>query len=306
MATEKDLSSAHLTSSTTIKPSVHAWSYYLDDQGCSMHTIKAFTSDILLLSSFLSPDTSIGNISTNDLNLFLDWMLKKRGVPCSPKTYSRRITSLKSFFKWLFEHGILPSDPAEPIIQKSVISPIPTILNDNEVDLFLQAAEAHRYSQKPDARYYVLAKLLFETGLKKNECLGIRPNHIETEGEDGAYLFVRYTNPQYRYKERKIALSESWVKAYQEYRTQYPSEDSIFPWSQRRLEYLLEDLSREAGLEKHVSFDMCRWTCALQDWKSGIDPIKIRQKLGISPIQWREVKMKLSRLAGEQMETSQD
>jgi integrase/recombinase XerD len=73
--------------------------------------------------------------------------------------------------------------------------------------------------------------------------------------------------------------------------------DRIFPWSPRRLEYLLEDLSEEVGLEKHLSFDMCRWTAALTDWNAGIDYEKIRQKLGISKIQWREVRMKLQRLA---------
>jgi hypothetical protein len=32
------------------------------------------------------------------------------------------------------------------------------------------------------------------------------------------------------------------------------------------LEYLLEDIGKEAGLNKHLSFDMCRWTCALDNW----------------------------------------
>jgi integrase/recombinase XerD len=63
------------------------------------------------------------------------------------------------------------------------------------------------------------------------------------------------------------------------------------------LEYLLEDLSDGAGLKKHLSFDMCRWTCALTDWNAGMDHNKIRQKLGISKVQWREVKMKLHKLS---------
>ena len=62
---------------------------------------------------------------------------------------------------------------------------------------------------------------------------------------------------------------------------------------------ILEDLSDGAGLEKHLSFDMCRWTCALLDWQSGIEHTKIRQKLGISKVQWREVKMKLQKLSSQ-------
>ena len=75
--------------------------------------------------------------------------------------------------------------------------------------------------------------------------------------------------------------------------------DQVFPWSPRRLEYLLEDIGEEAGLDKHLSFDMCRWTCALQDYQNGVDPDKIRQKLGVSKIQWRELFIKLKQLNGE-------
>ena len=108
---------------------------------------------------------------------------------------------------------------------------------------------------------------------------------------------MRYASPQHRYKERKIPLPDSWVSAFNEYKSQYELSDRLFPWSPRRLEYLLEDLSNEAGLDKHLSFDMCRWTCALSDWQAGMERDKIRQKLGISKVQWREVSMKLGRLA---------
>jgi integrase/recombinase XerD len=94
-------------------------------------------------------------------------------------------------------------------------------------------------------------------------------------------------------------LPESWVAIFPTYAEQYELTDQLFPWSPRRLEYLLEDLSQEAGLEKHVSFEMCRWTCALNDWRSGMEHDKIRQKLGISKIQWREVSSKLRQLAGQ-------
>jgi len=93
------------------------------------------------------------------------------------------------------------------------------------------------------------------------------------------------------------SLTEDWLEAYQEYRLQYQLHDQLFPWSQRRLEYLLEDLGLATGLDKHLSFDMCRWTCALADWRSDMDRNAIRQKLGISKIQWREIGMKLEQLA---------
>ena len=138
---------------------------------------------------------------------------------------------------------------------------------------------------------------MLSTGIKKGECLALSPNHIDLETESGPMLFVRYANPQHRYKERKISLPAEWVDAYQEYQSQNELDERLFPWSPRRLEYLLEDLSNEAGLDKHLSFDMCRWTCALIDWEAGVEHTKIRQKLGVSKIQWREISMKLEKLS---------
>jgi integrase/recombinase XerD len=122
-----------------------------------------------------------------------------------------------------------------------------------------------------------LLSLLLATAIKKSECLALSPNHVDLEAPEGALLFVRYASPQHRYKERKIALPEDWVAAYHEYKAQYNLSDRLFPWSPRRLEYLLEDIGEEAGLTKHLSFDMCRWTCALSDLQSGMEYNKIRK-----------------------------
>ncbi len=313
MSPDKDPlpASAHITAQTTLVPAIQAWQFFLDDQGSSPHTVKAFLADMRLMASYLSPDRTIGSVTTNDINNFLNWMQTDRGVPCSPKTLSRRITSIKAFFRWLVQFGAILIDPAERVLQKSVISPLPVVLTDAEVGAVLAAAQKHRTAAKPDARPYALVALLLHTGIKKTETLSLSDNHIDREAPGGPILFVRYANPQHRYKERKIALPASWLQAYDEYRAQYPQEDRIFPWSQRRLEYLLEDLGEEAGLAKHLSFDMCRWTCALLDFNAGMDRNKIRQKLGVSKIQWRETSMKLRKLAppeaeaGAEVETAQ-
>jgi integrase/recombinase XerD len=289
--------SAHITPKSLLTPTINAWKIYLEDQGNSPHTVKAFTADMRLLASYFPPDYPLGNISTTDLNSFLDWMQKSRGVPCSPKTFARRITSIKAFFRWLHQNGVIIIDPAEKVVQRTVLSPLPLVLSPDEVQSVLEVADAHRSGAKPDARLYTLAALILNTGIKKGECLAISPNHVDLDAPHGPLLFVRYASPQFRYKERKISLPPEWIVAYQEYCSQYPVTERVFPWSQRRLEYLLEDIGEEAGLDKHLSFDMCRWTCALSDWQAGMEHEKIRQKLGISKVQWREIGMKLERLA---------
>lgn len=288
---------AHITPATPLLPALRAWELYLADQGRSKYTIKAFLGDVQLLANYLPPDRALGNITTRDLNAFLDWLQKGRGIPCSPKSLARRITSVKAFFRWLQRGGVLVLDPAEKVLQQSVISPLPEVLTAIELKKVLEAANASRTARKPDARPYTLAALLLATGIKKGECLTIHLNHIDLEAEGGPILFIRYANNRNRYKERKIALPETWLPAYGEYLSQYKPEDTVFYWSPRRLEYLLEDLGREAGLTKHLSFDMCRWTCALVDWNAGMEHEKIRQKMGVSKIQWREISLKLQQLS---------
>ncbi len=299
MSSDQQSTSAHITALTPLAPSIQAWELYLNDQGRSPYTVKAFIGDLQLLAGYLPPDRGIGSITTRDLNNFLLWLQNGRGVPCSPKSLARRITSVKAFFRWLSSNAIVMIDPAEKVLQQSVISPLPDVLSEEEQEKLIEAASTRRTAQKPDARYYTLLSLLLATGIKKGECLGIDLNHIDLEAPNGPLLFVRYPSQRNRYKERKIPVPGDWVESYHEYVEQYQPTDKLFPWSPRRLEYLLEDLGEDAGLDKHVSFDMCRWTSALNDWKSDVERDTIRQKLGISKIQWREVSLKLRKLSGE-------
>lgn len=290
--------SAHLTANTPLGNALAAYEMYLNDQGRSPYTVKAFLSDLRLMTSYFEPEKTLGQIGTADLNAFLEWMQNERGVPCAPKTLARRITTIKSFFRWLHRNAVVSLDPAEKVTQKSAVSPLPQVLTSEEEQAALLAADRYRRKARPDARPYALLHLLLNTGIKKSECLGIHVNHIEQESPDGPYLFVRYASPINRYKERKLALDDEWLTVYQEYLGQYAPADKLFPWSPRRLEYLLEDIGREAGLEKHISFDMCRWTCALRAFERGEELDTIRQNLGVSKIQWRELHLKLRKLAG--------
>ena len=300
MSEKEYTSTAHITETTLLQPAIQAWKYYLRDQGRSKYTVKAFIADMYILESFLAPDKTIGSITTKDLENFTNWMENERDAPCSPKSLARRITSMKSFFRWLNQNAVILVNPAEKLVQRSVTSPLPTVLSDIEIQLALEAAEQFRSADTQDARPFTLLALILETGIKKGECLGLNLNHLDLDSPNEPFIFIRYTNPHFRYKERKIPVSEKWVDAFREYKIQYQLTNEAFPWSPRRLEYILEDIGEAAGLDKHISFGMCRWTSALQDLLNGVESDKIRQKLGISKIQWREVHLKLRRLAQRQ------
>jgi len=289
-----------LRSETSLKTALVFWRGHLERSGMASNTVKAFAADLNLLASYLGAGRPMGEIATSDLQSFLNWMRRERGVPCSPKTYARRVTSLKSFFRFIDQAGAIHGDPAQAILQESVLSPIPEILTVTEQQAVMKVARGLRertVEMKPDSRPYTLLALLLETGIKKGECLGLKLSHVAAEEEEQAYLFVRYSNPRLRFKERKLRLSREWAVAFREYREQYGPKDQVFPWSPRRLEYLLEDLGQISGLEKHLSFDMCRWTCAVRDRENGMPPDRVREKLGLSRIQWREIGKKIDKLA---------
>jgi integrase/recombinase XerD len=289
----------------SLSTAIAVWEQALQAAGNTQNTVEAFRTDLRLLMHYLGGGRSLAEISTQDLQEFFDWMETERDVPCSPKTYSRRVTSVKAFFRFAAESGVLTTDPAAAIIQRVVQSPLPEILTREEAERVLAAAQSMRRSplqKQPDDRPFVLVSLLLQSGIKKGECISLRKNHIDLQSSE-PYLFVRYSNPRQRFKERKIALSREWVEAYQQYSRQYEPSDRIFPWSPRRLEYLLEEIGQLAKLSKHLSFDMCRWTCAVLDRKRGMEPDSVRQKLGLSRMQWREVGKKLELLlpaAGEE------
>jgi integrase/recombinase XerD len=276
---------------------------HMRDEGFSINTMKAFSSDVRLLGKYLGIGQPVGEIGTKNLNDFLDWLLNDRGVPCSPKSYARRVTTLKVFFGWLHESGVLANDPSAAIIQRTVTSPLPTLPTPAQVENAVEQAEQIRQGvgvKKADARPYLLLTLLLKTGVKKSEAMNIVPNHIDRSDPKRPFLFIRYANPRMRYKERKLDLDPEWLEVLDEYLAQYDPHDTLFTCTARNLEYILTDIGEAVDLKQGLlSFENLRWISALQDWEEGVEKDDIRQKLGLSKVTWRETKSKLNKLAAQ-------
>jgi site-specific recombinase XerD len=290
----------YMTADASIQAALGGFEQYMENEGFSVNTQKAFASDIRLLGKYLGIGQPIGKIGTKNLNDFLDWLVHERGVPCSRKSYARRVTTLKKFFGWLHESGVLPNDPSAAVVQISVSSPLPDIPTEEEIERALEITQAVREGEigkKPDARPHLLLTLLLQTGIKKGETMSIVPNHIDREDPQAPFLFIRYKNPRLREKERKIALETEWLDTLDEYLEQYEPTDTLFTCTARNLEYILSDVGEAAGLKQgRLSFENLRWTSALRDYQQGVEPDEIRARLGLSKITWRETKSKLDRL----------
>jgi integrase/recombinase XerD len=249
----------------------------------------------------LGGDPPVGDISTKKLQGFLHWLLHERGKPCSPKSYARRLTTLKVFFGWLAEQGVIRTDPAAALVHKPIKTPLPRFLNDEQVEQVLaitrQMMSGSGAGDKPDPRPYLLVTLILHTGIKKQECMGIRLIHIDRSSPAGPVVHIRYEKPQMHYKERRLQLPPDWSQALSEYRRVYEPEDYLFPCTARNLEYVLTNVAKQAGLSGGLSFEMLRWTCAVRDFQARMDQEQLRRKLGLSRMSWKETEPKLIRLS---------
>ena len=293
-------SEADLNPHTRLKDTITLFQHHLLMQGKTDHTVKSFTSDLQLLSEHAGDDTSLGKFNTSNLNAFLDWMEHGRGVPCSRKTYARRVTTLKVFFKWLHEINAISHDPAKAVLQRSGPAPLADILSPEEAAAVITHASSLRRSDKPDARPEMLFRLLLDTGIKKSETMRLTPSDVVRENNPPT-LTVKHQSAKDVYKERIISLDPAWLPVLDEYLAQYTPQDTIINCTARNLEYILEDLGNGAGVPQKISFEMLRWTSAVRDYRAGVDPNAIREKLGLSEISWYETFTKIKKLAGEQV-----
>lgn len=294
-------SEADLNASTRLQDTVTLFQQRLARDGKSDHTIGAFTSDLHLLQEFLGGGQRLGAITTADLNAFLHWLEYERGVPCSRKSYARRVTTLKVCFKWLHEQAAIPTDPAAAVMQRSGPAPLSLILNADEVMAVQGVALALRAGRKPDARPALLLELLLATGIKKSETMRLLPEDIDQSGP-APVLHVRKAASRDVYRERRLPLDSAIIPMLDQYLWQYEPKTVLFTCTARNLEYILEHLGEEAEVPHKISFEMMRWTSAVRDYQAGKDPNEIREKLGLSRISWTETFRKIRQLSGEAVE----
>jgi len=280
----------------TLAEALEPFRKHMEQKGFAENTVKSFLGDLRIFAQYIGPKTDVAAISTDDLNRFMNYLLRERGKPCTPKSFARRLTTLKVFFKWMADTGAISWDPAANIAHRPVSTPLPTILSNADVERVLAQANAMRQGEKPDARPYLLVHLLLDTGIKKGECMGIRLTDLDTSNLSRPVLQIRASDARYaRYKERRLVLSADTVTALREYRQQYQPGEMLFPCTARNLEYVLTDLGKMVGLEA-LSFETLRMTAALRDFQRGMEPERLRLKLGLSKMSWEGTLPKLQKL----------
>ncbi len=287
-----------LTAHSPLRRAVRGFREHMQRVDFAENTIKSFLGDLSLLERYLGPEVEIGAIASQDLRAFMDYLRHGRGVPCTPKSYSRRLTALKVFFGWLATANILGHDPAAPLVHQPATSPLPAVLYEEQIERALDACRAlGDDARSPDPRPALLVNLVLQTGMKKSECLAVQPGHFDFSDPDAPVVYIRYKDPRRHHKERKIALDRTFPALLRRYLEVYRPRSVLFPCTGRNLEYVLHRVAQVAGLPGGISFEMLRWTSALRDYRAGMDPERLRRKLGLSEIAWEETLAKIQALA---------
>lgn len=281
-----------LTDQSSIAGCALPYQQELELRGKSNYTVTCFLSDLKMFSDFVGRDTPVGRIRKEQLT---DWLMKlKFGVPGhapAPKTMARRVTFLKNFFSWLTGEGILREDPSVSLILERPLPPLPELLFDDEIQRLLEAAAA-------EARCHCLVYLVLHAGLKKEEVMGLKFDHIDLSNPREPRITVHFaasTGKQHR--ERTLALPEEFVSILETYREKYHPTSELFSCTDRNLNYILAKAVKDAGIKKRVTLQLLRDTFAVQQLKAGVSPEALREKLGLSDEAWLETREKYRRLA---------
>jgi site-specific recombinase XerD len=155
-----------------LKDAHSQFTQYLESRKRARATIVAYGKDIEQLTMFLSNmgKKTINEITRDELDAFLR---KLSSDNYTPKSISRKINSIKTFFRFLKAAGIMTSDPAIEIEHPKYEVKPPRILSKIEY-------RALRDACRGDLRIYAIVELFLQTGVRIGELAALTLDDIKT------------------------------------------------------------------------------------------------------------------------------
>jgi site-specific recombinase XerD len=136
----------------------------------SRHTMRAYASDLAPLAGLAD---ALEQITPADLR-----QLAAEQSHLSPATRARRQAALSSFFRWLVREGRIPSNPVDRLERVRRAPPMPRGLTRKTVESILGKIPPERHRDR------LLFRLVFETGIRIGEALGMHVEDLELDPDD--------------------------------------------------------------------------------------------------------------------------
>ncbi len=243
----------------------------LEDRGRSPSTILAYRADLEQLNSYLvTQNKSLPKqIVSEDLAGFRDWLLSQK---YTPKSTSRKLNAVKTFFRWLKDEGVIDSDASKEVGHPKIESSAPKFLSPIEF-------RALRDVVRTDPRIASIVELILQTGMRISEVANLKQDNIK----DGVILVEAYaTQPQ-----RRVPLNEAANQSVQHYLTERPQTDSPFlfvskngkPLAVRNIRAAIDRYMQKAEVPNYSVNDL-RTTFIVENLKRGVDLVTISQVSG--------------------------
>lgn len=282
--------------------------YYIDsflemmtaERGSSKNTIDSYSRDLTELYHFLkNRKVSPEEATTSDIREFFE---QQANFTHCASTIARKLSSIKQFYKFLTNDGIMPNNPVLVIDSPKIAKKIPKYLNIIEVEMLLQ--EAHKDKSAEGVRLTALLETLYASGMRVTELVSLSTNNLQIILKDKKatlrnYLIIKGKGD----KERLVPLSKTAVTALEEYMeirdmfTTYKFNNWLFPsdakqgfLTRQRLHQLLKQLATKANLDKDkVSPHVLRHSFASHLLNGGANLRVVQELLGHSDISTTQI-----------------
>lgn len=158
-----------------IEPNIDNFiSYILIEKGLAEQSVESYNRDLQRYAQFLT-DNQIDQLSENDTYHILKHLIDLRDEGLSPRSRSRHLVTLRSFYKFLYNEKILKKDPSKLIdFPKSGLK-LPDTLNIDEVRKLLEAPDTAKSKGKRDS---AMIELLYAAGLRVSELVNMKMNNL--------------------------------------------------------------------------------------------------------------------------------
>jgi integrase/recombinase XerD len=265
--------------------------YLSFERGLSDRTLSAYRSDLGKLLGFLEEKGRKGpqDITAQDLRDFV-FRLKDSGLAST--SISRALSSLRGYFAFLLEEGVLETDPSERLESPKAWRKLPDVLTVEEVLKILDAPN-------PDHPMYwrdrSILEVLYATGMRVSELVELRIGNLDLE-EGLCTVFGKGS------KERVVPLGGPARRALERYlrevRTGLDSgkgEGRVFlnqkgrPLTRASIWDFVKKYSRRSGVERDVSPHTFRHSFATHLLEGGADLAAVQELLGHADISTTQI-----------------
>jgi integrase/recombinase XerC len=143
----------------------------------SAHTIRSYHDDITQFFGFLQTqfgESSLGAIGHNHVR---SWLASIRERDITAKTINRKISSLKSFFKYLVRSGVLEETPMTRVLTPKISKRLPDFIMESDVDKLIGSLKNSEDWKGLNTK--MLITLFYTTGMRLSELVNLKENQVD-------------------------------------------------------------------------------------------------------------------------------